>query len=83
MGFFDKRTELSAHAAQKAAVVLLIVANYIRERDPGAALTLLAVAGALVPEKKLSIGKVLPNQPQHLTSGLEALITLTESAPPR
>jgi hypothetical protein len=77
--FFKKRVLLSAHAAGQAALALVIVANYLKNHDDDAALSLLAVAGQLLPGKTVRVGPALPSQPP-LSRGLDALIALTEGA---
>lgn len=79
--FFEKRVELSAYAAGKAALVLTVVAHYLKDHDTDTALTLLVVAGQLLPGKKVSVGQTLPGQPP-LSKGLDALIDLTEKVAP-
>lgn len=80
--FFEKRVELSAYAAQKAAIALVLLANQLKDRDPNAGLVLLTVAGALRPGRTVKIGKPLPMKPGQLTEGLEHLLPASGEVPP-
>lgn len=80
--FFQKRVELSAYAAQKAAIALALIANQLKDRDPNAGLVLLSVAGALRPGQTIKIGKPLPIKPGELIEGLEHLVPTSGEVPP-
>jgi hypothetical protein len=77
--FFKKRVELSAVAAGKASLALVIVAKFLQGKDDTAAMMLLVVAGQLLPGKTVKVGKDSPSQ-AGLSAGLEALIELTGKA---
>lgn len=76
--FFEKRVELSAYAAGKAAAALVIVARYLQVQGEVAAVqALIAVAAELRAGNTVRVGKTLPNTPS-FSEGLEPLVDLVE-----
>lgn len=73
--FFKKRIELSARTAGQAAMVLMVVANYLKDHDQDTALSLMVVAGQLLPGKTVRVGKIIPTKTP-MSAGLEPLIDL-------